>query len=274
MTFAVGADYLDMARLQAMSIKLTQKQVKNFAVVVDQVALKCIRLEDNDIFDRIIPLDYSGNGWDMTQEYRALSLSPWRHTIKTDADIVFPSSIDHWWQSLKHRDVALSTMVYDFREQLVTSRQHRRLFDENHLPNVYSAVSYFRYSNTANRFFNIVQQVTADWDWFAKDYLIKNDDMRPRTDEIFAIASQIIGTETVTWPCSTPSFVHMKESINGLSNSAYWYTQIHSYWSNAKLFVGNHAQRLPFHYHQKGWINEGTYTRVNRDYKELSQGHD
>lgn len=273
LTFACGQDYLMHARLQAMSIKLTQKKHRNFAVIVDAIAAAGITHEDHGIFDSIIPIDHTAEGWDMSQEWRAFALSPWQHTIKTDADMVFTSSIDHWWVALRHRDLCVTTRVHDYRGQEITSRSHRKLFDENNLPNVYSALTYFRYSQHAHRFFSLIKDITHDWDWFSRDFLIKNEDHRPRTDEIYAIAAVICDSNTVTWPANIPSFVHMKEKLNGLSESTMWYKQLPSYWYGDKLYVGNHRQVLPFHYHQKGWINEGTYASIHRDHREFHGSH-
>lgn len=273
LTFAVGKEYLPLARLQAMSVKITQKSIKNHAVIVDELAAQDIHQDDHDLFDKIIVIEHKASGWDMSQEHQAFSLSPWRHTFKVEADIIFTADMSHWWTALVYRDMAVANRIYDFRDQLITSRQHRQLFDENLLPDVYSGLCYFRYSQTAGRFYDLVRKITADWDWFATDYLVKNDDLRPRTDEIYAIAARIIGEEQVTWPCDIPTFVHMKEALVGLSKSALWYTQIPSHWTNGKLFVGNYQQSLPFHYHQKGWINEGTYQRGLGDYRKFHEGH-
>lgn len=269
LTFAVGSEYLRCARAQAMSVKLTQSQVKNFAVVLDNEAAADLTDEDNFIFDKIIVLNHSKLGWDMSQEWRALTMSPWRETIKTDADMLFTAGVDHWWTALQYRDVCISTQARDFRGNAITSRAHRRLFDENHLPDVYSACTFMRYSINAQNFFNTVRRITEDWDWYANEHLLKNDDKRPRTDEIYAIAARILGVEDCTWPALVPAFVHMKEKINGLSESSNWYEQLPSYWKDGKLFVGNIQQMLPFHYHKRDWLDAGIYESIHRNYRKL-----
>ena len=271
MTFAVGPEYLRAARAQAMTVKLTQ-DVKNFAVVVDQSASKNILDEDVSMFDKIIVIDHIGEGWDMTREWMAFNLSPWQYTIKTDADLLFTASVDHWWTALQHRDVCMATSIRDFRGDIITSRWHRKLFDENNLPNVYSAMTYFRYSLGASDFFDKVRKISEDWAWYATELLIKNDDPRPRTDEIFAIASMLLGVENTQLPADQmPTFTHMKERLNQLRESQPWYEQIHSYWHEDKLFVGNIAQQLPFHYHQKDWMSDELYSSIYRNYSKLHQ---
>ena len=268
LTFAIGEDYLRLAKAQAMSVKLTQS-VKNFAVVIDRENSKKLLDDDAGMFDKVIVIDHVAQGWDMSCEWMAFQLTPWRETIKTDADMLFTAGIDHWWTALQHRDVCIARSVRDFRGDVINSRQHRRLFDANNLPNAYSAMTYFRYSSGAASFFNTVRLITEDWEWFAHDLLVKNDDPRPRTDEMFAIACMILGVqETLSHSDMLPTFVHMKEHLNGLSQSGPWHEQIPSYWHRDKLFIGNIPQMLPFHYHRKGWMTDELYASIHRDYRE------
>lgn len=270
LTFAIGKEYLQLAKAQAMSIKLTQSEIKNFAVVIDKDASHHILDDDASMFDKIIVVDHVAEGWDMRCEWMAFNLTPWRETIKTDADIIFTAPVDHWFTACQHRDIVISNSIVDFRGDSIMSRKHRQLFDTNGLPDVYSAMTYFRYSKGAQEFFRIVKQITEDWSWYAKDLLIKNDDMRPRTDEIFALSAMLLGKENFTLPNSAVlSFVHMKEMLNGLDATVPWHEQIYSYWKKDKLFVGNIAQMLPFHYHQKGWMNNEQYDSIRRDYQEF-----
>lgn len=271
LTFAVGEQYLRAAKAQAMTVKLTQS-VKNFAVVVDVSAGKLITEDDTNVFDKIIVLDHIGQGWDMTREWMAFQLSPWRETFKTDADMLFTAPIDHWWTALQHRDVCITRSVCDFRGDVITSRAHRRLFDANYLPNAYSAMTYFRYSRGAADFFTTVRKISEDWEWFAKELLVKNDDPRPRTDEMYALASMILGPElSMSHTDAVPTFVHMKERLNGLNQQQPWHEQLPSYWHGDKFFVGNIAQNLPFHYHHKGALTDELYTSIQRDYRKLLQ---
>jgi len=270
LTFAIGPAYLRAARAQAMSVKLTQS-VKNFAVIVDKSAGEQILNDDTSMFDKIIVVEHTGTGWDMSCEWMAFHLTPWRETIKTDADMLFPASIDHWWPCLQHTEVTIASSIRDFRGDVITSRWHRGLFDANNLPDVYSAMTYFRYSRGAAGFFGNVRKITEDWDWFAKDLLIKNDDPRPRTDEMFALATMMADTAVVS-RSAIPTFTHMKERLNKLSESNPWYEQLTNYWAGDKLFVGNIPQLSPFHYHQKDWMSDELYGTIQREYVKSLDG--
>jgi hypothetical protein len=267
LTFALGEKYLRLAYVQAMSIKFTQK-INNCAVIVDKVSA------DNNpqflkVFDKVIVVDYTPQDWDMTQYYRAFALTPWRETVLIEADILLTHSIDHWWNAMRLRDVCLTTEVKDFRENIITSRKHRKLFDVNNLPDVYAGFMYFRYSELASEFFFVIRLIINEWNWFAKEFLIKNEDMRVRIDEVFAIAARIYGMQNVTLPISIPTFVHGKEGLWGFSEQQLWYEQLFTEWDEHVPLIGHYKQRLPLHYHHKDWITDDVIREYERNYQKF-----
>lgn len=266
-TFALGKKYLKLAYLQALSIKISQK-INNYAVVVDKETAKDID-QYKHVFDYVREIDYIPTEWDMTQHGRAFGLTPWRETVLLDADIIFNSSVDHWWDIMRLKDVCLTTNVKDFREDTITSRNHRKLFDENLLPNVYAGFVYFRYSKLAADFFLVIKLLIENWDWIANEHLIKNEDKRVRLDELFALATRIYGIHNVTLPVPIPTFVHGKGDLWGLSSQQPWHEQLFTEWNNTKLLVGHYRQRLPFHYFHKEWITEDVIGQFERNYQEL-----
>lgn len=265
LTFAIGEPYLKLAYAQALSIKLTQK-VKNCAVVVDKNNADDKYLK---IFDEVFIIDYTPTSWDMTQYYRALGFTPWKETILLESDIILTESIDHWWDSLRLRDVCLTKQVRNFRDEIITSRKHRKLFDENLLPNIYAGFVYFRYSQFATEFFFLLRFITQEWDCIAKEHFIKNEDMRFRIDEAFSLAARIVGEQHVTLPINIPVFVHAKESLWELSEQQPWYEQLFCEWNNNVPLVGHYQQRLPFHYHHKEWLTDDIIEQYERNYEKL-----
>lgn len=270
LAFASGEAYVKLAYLQALSIKSTQR-VNNYAVIVDKQNEELVQ-EHQHVFDQIIVLDHQATEWDMTQHHRALGLTPWRETILLDADIVLTSSIDHWWPALRLNDVCLTSQVVDFRENMITSRKHRKLFDANNLPDVYAGFMYFRYSQFATEFFFLLKQITEQWEWFASEHLVKNDDKRFRVDEAVAIAARIVGEQNVTLPVKIPTFVHGKSELWGLSEQAPWYEQLYIEYAD-NLIIGHHKQRLPFHYHYKEWATDDIIQHYERNYSQSNQSN-
>ncbi len=267
LTFALGEKYLRLAYAQAMSIKLTQK-INNCAVIVDKISA------DNNpqflkVFDKTIIIDYNPISWDMTQHHRAFGLTPWRETVLLEADMLLPHSIDHWWDTMRLRDVCLTTTVKDFRENIITSRKHRKLFDINLLPNVYAGFVYFKYGQFSQEFFFIVKNIINEWDWFSKEFLIKNEDKRVRIDEVFSIAARIYGIQNVSLPIPIPTFIHGKEGLWGLTEQQPWYDQLFTEWDKHVPLIGHYRQRLPLHYHHKDWITDDVIREYERNYKEF-----
>lgn len=264
-TFALGEKYLKLAYAQALSIKATQG-IKNYAVIIDKITEKSID-KYSHVFNEIIVIDYEPSDWDMSQHWRVFFLTPWRETVMLDADIIFTSPIDHWWNVMRLRDVCLTHEIKDFREDTITSRRHRKLFDENLLPDVYAGFMYFRYTQFTMEFFALVKEITQNWNWIAKEHLTKNEDSRIRLDELFSLATRIFGIQNVTLPYPVPTFVHGKEALWGLSEQQQWYKQLFVEL-NDNLLVGHHIQRLPFHYHHKEWITDDIIRQLERNYEK------
>lgn len=267
LTFALGKQYFKCAYAQALSIKLSQK-ILNCAVIVDEeTAVE--NAEYLYIFDKVIQIKYKPSNWDMSQYWRAFSLTPWKETILLESDIVLTESIDHWWDIMRLRDVCLTTQVRNFREEIITSRKHRQLFDVNHLPDIYAGFMYFKYSEFTMEFFALIRFIMDEWDWVAKEHFIKNTDLRIRIDEVFSLATRIMGIQHVTLPNTIPTFVHSKEGLWNLSEQQLWYEQLFCEWDNNVPVIGHYKQRLPLHYHHKEWLTDDIIRQYERNYKKL-----
>lgn len=269
LTFAIGKEYVKLAHIQALSIKLTQK-INNVAIVVDNESVEELD-KYSHVFDHVIKIDHSPSEWDMTQYWRAFQLTPWRETILVEADMIFPTSIDHWWSALQQREVCLTNQVKDFRENTITTRKYRKLFDVNLLPDVYAGLIYFRYTQFSMEFFAVIKSIMENWKWVSKEHLIKNENPTVRIDEVFSLATRIVGIQNVTLPISFPTFTHGKSGAWGLSDNLPWYEQLYVEWYNNVPIIGHYHQRLPLHYHYKEWITEDVINRYERNYFKLNK---
>jgi hypothetical protein len=203
------------------------------------------------IFDHVIPLPYGDLGG-YVNDWQMFAASPYRQTIKLEADMIIASAIDHWWTMLEHRDVVISTGARDFYDKKTTNRFYRKVFDSNNLPDVYNAITYWRLSKTAQEFFQLVRIIFENWAQYKT--LIKFPDEIPSTDLVYAMAAQIIGSEQVTMPfVSYPRIVHMKRGIipTRLEN---WTQEL--IWESNPLRIQTVAQWGAVHYHQKAWRND------------------
>jgi hypothetical protein len=173
--------------------------------------------------------------------------TPFRETIKLEADMLIASPIDHWWPMFRHRDVVVSVGCRNWHDRVSLARNYRQVFDDNSLPDVYNAITYWRRSNTAKQFFDLVRNIFANWSQFRQ--LIKYSPEMPDTDLVYAMAATIVGPELVTLPGS-PQIVHMKQAHAGTMTQN-WTQEL--VWETDPLRINTVAQWGAFHYHVKEW---------------------
>jgi hypothetical protein len=182
-------------------------------------------------------------------DWQVFYQSPFRETIKLEADMWITSSIDHWWNLFRKRDMVISTGCRNWQDQSSTARHYRKIFDANNLPDVYNAVTYWRLSSTAKEFFDLTHNIFEHWAEYRK--LLKFPDEVASTDLVYAMAAQIIGPNLVTLPFATyPKIVHMKRHHAG-TQTENWTKELIWEWDQGSLRVQTVAQTGAFHYHVK-----------------------
>jgi len=262
-------DYLRLAYLQAMSIKLTMPGSK-YAVIVDQATLAKVTDRHRTVFDHVItlPHDYAKDEqWKLSNEWQVCSLSPFKETIKVESDIVFTRSIDHWWTVFRLKNIVLGLGCKDFQGRPAISRRYRQVFDDNELPDVYTGLMYFRYSQEAYTFFEAVKAIY--WNWEVVSAQLKNcRDEQPTTDLVYAIAAKMIGAETCTLPsCDFINFTHMKNSINNWPESTPWPELVVSEIDVPMIRINNINQYHPLHYQNKDWATDTVVERFEHEFQ-------
>jgi hypothetical protein len=193
-----------------------------------------------------------GDQGGFANDWQCFSASPYRQTIKLEADMICASPIDHWWTLFENRDVVISSGARTFYDEPAESRFYRKIFDQNHLPDVYNAITYWRLSTTAKEFFNLVRSIFEQWDSFKK--IVKFPDQAPTTDVVYAMAAVIMGPDRVILPAGLgPTIVHMKRYINPIQGDD-WTKEL--VWENNPFRINTVTQWGMVHYHAKGWTNE------------------
>jgi len=165
--------------------------------------------------------------------------------------MIAASPIDHWWTLFENRDVVISQGCRDIYNESSSVRYYRKIFDENGLPDVYNAITYWRRSETAKIFFDTVRDIFENW----KEYrsMLRFPDDEATTDVVYALAAAIVGTERVTLPLGLgPSMVHMKRYIVPIQLED-WTEEL--VWENTDpgLRINTVAQSGLVHYHIKDW---------------------
>jgi hypothetical protein len=193
-----------------------------------------------------------GDQGGFANDWQCFATSPYRQTIKLEADMICASAIDHWWTLFEHRDVVISQGARTFYDEPAESRLYRKIFDANHLPDVYNAITYWRLSTTAKEFFDLVRQIFEQWDSYKK--ILKFPDELPTTDVVYAMAAVVMGPERVTLPAGLgPTIAHMKRHINPIQSND-WTKEL--VWENDPFRINTVSQWGMVHYHIKGWANE------------------
>lgn len=180
-------------------------------------------------------------------DWQVYNLSPYDYTIKLEADMIIPQNIDYWWDVLKDRDLVVCSTIRDFRGNISHEKAYRQFIVDNNLPNVYNAITYFKKSPFAEKFYKIVRDIFENWDEYKK--ILKCDpNEEASTDWVYAIACHILGEENTTMPFDQMSMVHMKQYINNLRTDN---------WTNELVYefdefrINTIPQQYPFHYYIK-----------------------
>lgn len=184
-------------------------------------------------------------------DWQCFYASPYRQTIKLEADMIAASPVDHWWTMFEKRDVVVSQGCRTIYDTPAQSRFYRKLFDNNQLPDIYNAITYWRRSDTAREFFELVRTIFENWDQY--QLLLKFPDSTPSTDVVYAMAAVILGPERVTLPPKFgPSIVHMKRYIQP-THTQDWTQELVWELTNPGLRIHTVAQHGFVHYHIKDW---------------------
>ena len=213
------------------------------------ISVLTVKRCSDPVFDHVIPLPHGDQGG-YSNDWQVFHASPYRQTIKLEADMIAASPIDHWWTLFEHRDVVISQGVRDFYDKPAKSRYYRKIFDQNNLPDVYNAITYWRLSDTAKEFFKLVRQIFEHWQHYRDLLRFPEDD--PSTDVVYAMAAVILGPERVMLPLGLgPSMVHMKKHVIP-TQSHDWTKEL--VWENNPFRINTVAQWGLVHYHIKDWI--------------------
>jgi len=234
---------------------------ETLALSMKKVMPNCdITLISNDesmcsAFDKVVELPLGdlapSSDWKLINDYQVYQASPYDETIKLEADMFIPRSIEHWFDVLQVQDVAVCNRIRNFKGEISNSRAYRRFIDDNNLPDCYNAITYFKKSAIAEQFFAIVKDVFVNWNEY-KAILKCNPDEAVTTDWAYALASHIIGIEKTTINFDEFSMTHMKQFINDLPTENWTDTLVYEIFQDS-LRINTNPQLYPLHYHVKNF---------------------
>ncbi len=238
-------DYAAHAYTLALSIHATQTD-NNVCLVTDQATFDTLTDKQRAIFYHIALLDNaSDNAFE--NDWQIWGLSPFKETIKVEADVIIPCNMQHVWSYLRNRDVAVALSAADYKGNVATTDKYRKFYAANNLPDVYNGLVYWRYTRASADFFMLLKHLTANWSTVVEQYKYMPNTLT--TDTLYAVAVQIFGVDRATLP--DWRWAHFKPAILGLAETANWNETLLASWSNEGFFVGGYRQTLPVHYYIK-----------------------
>jgi hypothetical protein len=261
--FAQNNNSVDYAKLSIELAKSIKKQNNNnnICVIVDQKTIF-----KSDYIDKIVILkddDSANDQIKFANEYKAFYLSPFTHTIKLEADILFTSSTDWWWNHLCQHDLVFAINCRNYHDDIIKKTIYRRLFQLNHLPDIYSGLTYFRKSHRAEKFFNLCKDIAKSWLQVRDEILINCHDAYPTTDVTYALAYRImdpINSKLIDYEWF--KFIHGKPAINDIQIALEQYNYLYPVKLSDKSYLGGSRLHRIWHYHDKKLMesmNERTF---------------
>lgn len=236
---AQGDDYVKCAKALERSIKNVMPNA-NVTIITTEMLPHGDQAPDTD--------------WKLQNDWQVYEASPYEYTIKLEADMYLPKSIDYWWDVLKDRDVVVSTTARNFKQEITPVRAYRRFIDDNKLPDTYNGLTYFKKSERAEQFFKVIRDIFENWNEY-RDILKCNKDELATTDWVYALACHIIGVEHTTLPdFKDMSMIHMKQFINGTPGEDWRDVLVYELLPNT-LRINTIPQMYPFHYHLKDFCD-------------------
>lgn len=250
-------DYVRLAYLQRMSLALVNPELP-YALVTDQHSWDLTSKHMQQAFDHVVIIDNDDaedQEWKQRNSWQLLRFTPFRETIKVEADLLFTRNIDHWWRALRLRDVVISTGCRNYLGDVSSVRAYRRTFDQNDLPDVYTGLMYWKRSKTAVELFEQARRIYQDWESVRTNLIACTDP--GSNDMVFAIAAKLLGPELVTCPeLAFFQITHMKPAINFYPPRDQWMKELTIETVPPYIRVRAHDQQYPFHYHDKSWASD------------------
>lgn len=271
-------DYVRMAYALALSIKNTQNTINSVSLVTD--VPDAVPHHYRSVFDHVIEIPWFDDAlkseWKIENRWKIYHVTPYEQTVLLDADMLFLSDVGHWWEYLgKNHDLYITDNAVTYRNELITNRYYRQVFEKNNLPDVYSAFTYFKKSETAELFWRWVEIIAKDWQTFYNLYLTESRPKYLSMDVVFSLAIKLLGLgDHIASSFDYPRFTHMKSRAqNWKSASEDWMEHAGVYLnSTGSLKIGNYQQSEILHYTEKKFLNDHVLFVFENLYKEKIDG--
>lgn len=261
-----NVDYVRQAYALALSIKSKNKDVTDTCIITNDKIPK----EYEHAFDHIVSIPWSDlaerSPWKIENRWKVIYASPFDQSLVYDTDMLLLDSNDYVWNHLENHDLYFTSLVQDYRSNVITSDFYRKTFTANNLPNVYSGFFYFNKSKKSYEFFKWLEVIINNWSKFYLDYLKDCQQDFCSIDVSAALALRFINEESIVVDNSLLKFTHMKPAVQGWKNVPINWTSVLSVYMDemCNLKVGNHTQRGLFHYVEDEFLTDDIINKLKR----------
>ncbi len=246
-----NTDYVELSIKLAKSIKQhSRNKCSNICVITDEKSK--FQSDYVDVVKVLKQDDSAEHDVKWANEYKAFALSPFTHTIKLEADMLWTTNTNWWWYYLWQHDLVFSVDCRDYRDNIVKDKTYRQLFVKNHLPNIYNGLMYFRKSTKAQKFYEMAEYIVKNWKEVKSKMLIACHDPYPSTDVVFALAYRMMDpTMQHLINYEWFKFIHHKPAIHNLSRVKDHNQYLYPNKSGEALYLGETRISRVWHYHNK-----------------------
>ena len=243
-------DYVELSIKLAKSIKRYNRQNK-VCVVTDKNS-KLKKNKDIDIVRVLNQDDSADHKIKWANEWKAFDLTPFTHTIKLEADMLWTTNTDWWWYHLWQNDLVFSVDCKNYRDETIKDTTYRQIFIKNQLPNIYNGLMYFRKSTHAQKFFKFAQYITDNWQKVKTTMLIDCHDTYPSTDIVFALAYRMLDpTNKKLFDYEWFKFIHHKPAIHKLKHVKDHNQYLYPNKTGDAVYLGERRLSRVWHYFDK-----------------------
>jgi hypothetical protein len=247
-------DYVKMAYALAMSLKASQNKYNKLSVIVnenEEIPEKYLQQ-----FDKVIYIKKPESDWKIENKWRYFDLTPYDETIELDCDMLFFHDISTWWKCLEDKSLEFTTQTVNYRGEKTTSDYYRKTFTVNKLPNLHTALMYFKKNKENEQYFKLVKLIFKNWEVFY-DKFLKDKPKFLSGDVAYSLAAKIFFNRN--WD-NFLTFTHMRSRLQDDGIFDDWNKELPSFFTNyhvkPELKVSNFNQIYPFHYIQKDFLSE------------------
>ena len=246
-------DYVRMAYVLAMSLRASQSKYNKLSVIVnknEEIPEKYLK-----VFDEVIYVEKPEEEWKVQNKWKYFELSPYDETIVLDTDMLFFNDISYWWDCMNY-DLEFTSNVVNYIGDQVTSDYYRKTFTQNKLPNLYTALFYFKKTKEVEDYFTLVEIMFKNWEVFFKKFL-KDPPKFLSGDVVYSLAAKLMFDRK--WQ-NHLRFVHMRSRLQDDMMVGDWNKQLPAFFTtyngNIGLKINNFNQMYPFHYIKKEFLND------------------